>query len=299
MVPADDDRSAGSRRPRFVTGALPYALAALVFYGIGDFIYKRASLAGLRADHLLMSQAWFFLPLVIGYGLVTGTLALRPAALWGSLAGAFVFVGFYNFVRSLATGPVSVNAPIFRLNFVVTALLAIALLGETLTGPKLAGLALALGATWLLLGTQVPGERAHEDRPALLRVLVATLAFGTANFLHAVGLRQGVLPETMLVAQAIVFMPLTNLAVLAADRRIAAPRAAWGYGAVMSLVLLGAFVCLLHGVSLGQASVVVPIAQMGFIVTAVLGVLLLREPITLRMALGLVAAAAALAALAL
>jgi drug/metabolite transporter (DMT)-like permease len=287
-----------------MSGALPYALAALVLFGIGDFIYKRATSAGLRADHLLMSQGWFFLPLIVGYGLVTGTLAPRPAALWGSLAGAFVFVGFINFVRSLATGPVSVNAPIFRLNFVVTALLAIAILGETLTGPKIAGLTLALGATWLLLGAQilgegVPGERAHEDRGALLRVLLASLALGVANFLHAVGLREGVLPETMLAAQAIVFMPLTNLAVLAADRRIAAPRAAWGYGAVMSFVLFGAFICLLHGISLGQASTVVPIAQMGFIVTAVLGTLVLREPLTLRKGLGLAAAAAALAALAL
>src|SRR5471030_3467016 len=176
MVPVDDDRSAAFHHPRFMTGALPYALAALVLFGIGDFIYKRATLAGLRADQLLMSQGWFFLPLIIGYGLLTGTLAPQPAALWGPLAGAFVFVGFYNFVRSLATGPVSINAPIFRLNFVVTALLAIAVLGETLTGSKFAGLTLALGATWLLLGARVPGERAHEDRGALLRVLLATLA---------------------------------------------------------------------------------------------------------------------------
>lgn len=282
-----------------MTGALPYALGALAFYGVGDFIYKRAAGQGLRADHLLMSQAWFFLPLVVGYTLVTGTLSPQPAALWGSLAGGFVFLGFYNFIRSLATGPVSVNAPIFRLNFVVTALLAIAVLGEPAGAPKLAGLALALAATWLLLGAHVPGEKAHEDRASLLRVLVATLAFGLANFFHTVGLRQGVVPETMLVAQAIVFMPLTNLAVLAADRRLAAPRAAWGYGFVMSFVLLGAFVCLLHGVALGQASVVVPVAQMGFIVTAVLGVVLLREPVTPRKLLGLATAAAALVALAL
>ncbi|HTR86320.1 MAG TPA: EamA family transporter [Reyranella sp.] len=282
-----------------MTGALPYALAALAFYGFGDFIYKRAAGRGLRADHLLMSQAWFFLPLVVAYAWLTGTLVPRPAALWGSLAGAFVFVGFYNFIKSLATGSVSINAPIFRLNFVVTAALAIVVLGEQLSVTKLAGLALALAATWLLLGAHAPDERTHEDRAAMLRVLLATLSFGTANFLHTVGLRQGVVPETMLVAQAIVFMPLTNLAVVVVDRRIAAPKAAWGYGLIMSFVLLGAFVCLLHGVALGQASVVVPIAQMGFIVTALLGVLLLGEPLTPRKLLGLVLAAGALVALAL
>ncbi len=282
-----------------MTGALPYALAALAFYGVGDFIYKRAAGQGLRADHLLMSQAWFFLPLVVIYTLLTGNLVPKLAALWGCAAGVFVFVGFYNFIRSLASGPVSVNAPIFRLNFVVTALLAIVVLGEPTGWPKLAGLALALGATWLLLGAHVPGEKAHEDRVALVRVVTATLCMGAANFLHTVGLRQGVVPETMLVAQAIVFMPLTNLAVLVADRRLAAPRACWGYGAVMSVVLLGAFVCLLHGVALGQASVVVPIAQMGFVVTALLGVVLLREQVTARMLLGLAAALAALVTLSL
>ncbi len=281
-----------------MTGALPYAFAALAFYGVGDFVYKRAAGQGLRADHLLMSQAWIFLPLVVVYTLVTGPLVPRPAALWGSLAGVFVFAGFYNFIKSLATGAVSVNAPIFRLNFVVTALLAVVVLGEPLGWAKLAGLALALGATWLLLGARVAGEGTHEGRAALMRVVFATLCFGLANFLHTVGLRQGVVPETMLVAQAIIFMPLTNLAVLLADRKLSAPKAAWVYGALMSVVLLGAFVCLLHGVALGQASIVVPIAQMGFVVTALLGVVFLGEQTTSRKLLGLGAAIAALATLA-
>ena len=97
----------------------------------------------------------------------------------------------------------------------------------------------------------------------------------------------------------IVLFLATNLAVLVKDRRLAAPRACLGYGLVMAFVLLGAFVCLLHGVALGEASVVVPIAQMGFIVTALLGLLLLGEPVTPRKLAGLAAAAGALVALGL
>jgi uncharacterized membrane protein len=48
----------------------------------------------------------------------------------------------------------------------------------------------------------------------------------------------------------------------------------------------------------GQASVLVPIAQMGFIVAALLGIVVLRERITPRKAVGLLAALAALAVLA-
>jgi drug/metabolite transporter (DMT)-like permease len=282
-----------------MTDGIEYACVALVCYGIGDFIYKRAAMAGIRADHFLMGQAWFFFPLIVVYAAATHTLVIRPAALWGMLAGVFVFIGFYNFVRSLVTGSVGINASIFRLNFIVTALLAIVFLGEPLTGSKSAGLCLAALAAWLLLGTQPSGERRHEDRRSLAQVAVATVAFGAANFFHTVGLRQGVVPETMVAAQAALFMPLATAFVIRVDRRLRPPPATWRYGAVVSLVLLVAFVSLLRGVALGQASVMVPIAQMGFIVTALLGVVVLHEPVTVRKVLGLVCALAALAALAM
>src|SRR5437588_8839954 len=96
-----------------------YAVAAMICYGVSDFIYKQGAAAGVRADHFLMAQAWLFCPLVIVYALATHTLAIDTAALWGSLAGLFVFIGFYFFIRSLATGAVSTNASIFRLNFIV------------------------------------------------------------------------------------------------------------------------------------------------------------------------------------
>jgi uncharacterized membrane protein len=124
-----------------------FAIVAMVCYGISDFIYKQAAVAGIRADHFLMAQAWFFCPLVILYALTTPTLVIDPAALWGSLAGVFVFIGFYFFIRSLAAGSVSTNASIFRLNFIVTAALAIALLDEPLTSTRSG---LALGWNWLL-----------------------------------------------------------------------------------------------------------------------------------------------------
>ena len=71
-----------------------YAIVAMVCYGLSDFIYKQAATAGIRADHFLMAQGWFFCPLVILYALATHTLVIDLAALWGSLAGALIFIGF-------------------------------------------------------------------------------------------------------------------------------------------------------------------------------------------------------------
>ena len=72
----------------------------------------------------------------------------------------FLFVAMYNFAASLQAGAVATNAPIFRLNFAITAALAILILGEKLTVMKAAALVCALLAVWLLLAE--PGAKRSE-----------------------------------------------------------------------------------------------------------------------------------------
>src|SRR5207247_2385473 len=198
-----------------------YALGAMLLYGVADFVYKRGAAAGAEPHQFLMVQTWFFSSFAILYGFFSGALVLNRGALWGAAAGVLVVIGYYNFARSLKSGAVSTHATIFRMSFAVTVALAVLVLGEPLTAPKLAGLALALVAVWLLL---------------------------------------------------------------------AAP------GAAALLVVACTF--LAKGLEGGEASVVVPVAQMGFVVTALLGFLFLREPFTARRCAGFAAALAALASLA-
>jgi drug/metabolite transporter (DMT)-like permease len=283
---------------------IAYALAALVCYGLGDFIYKRAASAGIAAEHFLMGQAWFFCPAVIAYAWITGTLDFKTSAWWGGLAGLVLLIGFFNYVRSLRSGSVSIIAPVFRLNFLVTAALAIGWLGEPLTAAKIAGFALALLAGWLLLGGPQEGKgdgRAIDPaaaRHALVQVMVATVAMGAANFCHKLGLVGGATPETLLAAQAIVFCGLVTAMSFAMNGSIALPAGVASHSAAAAVVLIAAFLFLLHSMRHGDASVVVPIAQMGFGVAAVLGVLFFKEALTGRKIAGLCAAGMALLVLA-
>ena len=68
--------------------------------------------------------------------------------------------------------------------------------------------------------------------------------------------------------------------------------------ATAAALFLVALVMLFESLARGQASVLVPITQMGFVVTAAVGVILLREPLTFRKAAGLASAVAALVCLA-
>lgn len=284
-----------------MTSDIVYALAALVCFGLGDFIYKRAASAGLAAEYFLMGQAWFFCPAIIIYAGLTGTLRWTPAATWGGVAGLFLLVGFYNYARSLRTGSVSVIAPVFRLNFIITAALAIGLLAEPLTARKLAGFALALAAGWLLLGgpLQPPAAGPQAARTSLVQVIIATVAAGAANFFHKLGLVGGATPETLLVARAVVFSGLVTILAYAINRTIRPPAGFAMHSGPAALAVIAAFLFLLHAMKHGDASIVVPIAQMGFVVAAVLGAVFFKEAWTVRKVSGLGAAVAALLVLAL
>ena len=276
------------------------ALGALLLYGLADFVYKRGATAGARPHQFLMVQTWFFSSLALVYGVVTGTLRFSAGALWGAAAGVLVVVGYYNFAWSLRHGSVSTHATIFRLSFAVTAALALLLLGERLTAFKVAGLALALLAVWLLLASPglAKGSPDPRSRESLSRVLLATVAVGVASFTYKLGLRAGAVPVALVVAQGAVAVTLSTAFAARLDRGIRPSRLVLAYAPVAAVLLVAAFILLAQGLQGGEASVIVPIAQMGFVVTALLGFAFLREPFTLRKGAGLVAALAALASLA-
>jgi len=267
---------------------------------VADFVYKRGAAAGAEPHHFLMVQTWFFTPCAVLYGLASGTLVFNAAALWGAVAGVCAVVGYYNFAYSLRAGSVSTNATIFRLSFAVTVALAVLVLGEPLTAPKLAGLVLVVVAVWLLLavpGAGIGGAR-RESRSSLVRVLVATVVVGILSFTYKVGLRAGATPIALVVTQGLVAVTVATGFTAYVDRRIRPPRAAWSHAPIAAVLLVTALIFLAKGLESGEASVVVPVAQMGFVVTALLGFLLLREPFTARKGAGLAAALAALACLA-
>lgn len=277
-----------------MTPGLGFALGAMLCFGVGDLIYKRAAAAGIEASQFIMLQAWVFCPGVTLYAWLSGTLDPHPSALWGSLAGLFTLVAFTNFAHSLRGGAISANAPIFRLNFALTAALAILLLGETLTITKAVALAGAIGAVWLLL-VEPDAERGLPSWASLSRVLIATVAMGCANLFYKIGLQQGALPETMVAAQAWAFSSTAMLFVLWRDRRLRLTLPAWRFSTPAALTLVVAFVLLLHGLARGPASVLVPVAQMGFIFTALVGAVMFREALHPRKLAGLLVAAIALA----
>ncbi len=115
----------------------------------------------------MVIHSLFFGPTAVAWAIATGNLEWNPASFWGLVTGALTFVSSYSFLRSLQApgGQVSVNAPIYRLNLVVTAILAITFLGESITWTKVVGLMLAVTAVLMLSETSL---RSLGSRPGVL-----------------------------------------------------------------------------------------------------------------------------------
>jgi uncharacterized membrane protein len=247
---------------------------------------------------LLQVQSWVWWLVVIPYALATGRFVPTPAMAWGFAGGASGFAGLYLFIRGLEDGPISIHAPIFRLNFVVTVFLVIVLLDERLTPYTSVGLVLALAATWLLMGSGAHDERVAGNgrRRSAIQLAIGTIAFGACNFFQTVGLRHGASPETIAVATGTAFALAATIVVYWSTGQLRPSGATLKYG-MTGVLLVGAVVCLLHGIALGQASVLVPITQMAFVISAVLGIVAFHEHLTIRKVVGLCLALAALAVL--
>ena len=280
-----------------MTPGLTHALCALLLFGAGDVLYKRGIAAGTPPHQYLMVQSWVFLSTAVAYGLATGTLRVGVNMLWGCLTGLFMWAGFYNFALSLRTGSVSVNAPVFRLSFVITAILAIAVLGESLTVWKGAGAVLAFAAVWLLLGgsAPAPGVDRRASRSSLIRVLIATAAVGVGNLIYKFGFHAGATAASLVAAQAVVVVTVSSGVSVAIDRGPRLAPGAFRYAPLTGVMFGAGFACLAESLARGEASRMVPIAQMGLAVSAVLGFLFLREAFTVRKGLGLATSVAALA----
>lgn len=275
-----------------MTPGLGFALGAMACFGVSDLIYKRGAAAGIPSADFLMAQAWMFCPGVTLYAWLSGNLHVHLPALWGALAGLFLFVALYNFTQSLHGGAVSTNAPIFRLNFTLTAALAILILHEPLTPAKTVAIGCALIAVWLLLA-EAGAERGKVSAASLAQVLLATVTMALTNLFYKIGLQYGTPPETMVAAQAWTFCSLATLSGFLRDG-IRMPRRGWSYAAFAAFGLFGAFVLLLHGLALGPASVLVPVAQMSFVITALAGIAIFHERFDVRKCAGLAVAAIAL-----
>jgi uncharacterized membrane protein len=272
------------------------SLVSTAVVGTADLLLRRATLRGVRPGSFMVLQSWFFGPTALAWAVATGSLRWSRAILWGPVAGVLAFVATYAFLRSLQApgSQVSVNAAIYRLNLAVAALLAIAVLGETVTAAKVAGLVLAVAAVLLLIETSP--RRVIVSAAGLGWAGLAMVAFGLVLFLYKVGVALGAPAALLIFGQ---FSALTTISVgytLWREGGLQFTRTIWVHAPACGVLNSSGRVLLAWALTSGEASAAVPVSQMSFVFTFLLAAPLFGEPVTPRKLGGLAAAVLAVLA---
>ena len=156
------------------------AVAAALSYGVGDFL---GAIATTRAKDALAVVAVSSLAGVVLLLAVAPWVDAAPTVAdfaWGAAGGVAGGIGVALFYRGLATGVMSVVAPVAAVTGAVVPVVAGLLLGEQPGTVALLGIGLAIGAV-ALLAREAPGSRESATgsaRASLLLALGAGAGFG-------------------------------------------------------------------------------------------------------------------------
>lgn len=280
--------------------AIWFALASMALGGLNEVVFKRYS-ARARSRGMMIAGVglvWTVL-LLLDVALRGGSIEItRDGLIYGLVAGLTVALANILLLESLRHMEVSLGSTIYRLNTIAVVILSVLFLGETMSLPKLAGISCGVIAVLMLYRQQkVFGDHAGL-RLGLSMVISGALCRALYGVVSKAGLQQGVDADLLLLTAALCWIGSGLVYARLVEHRHAITRAKILYSLLSGCLVYGIVRTLLAALARGEASIVITIANLSFLVALGVALVLKMERLNLRklMAMGFAASAIALLA---
>ena len=261
-----------------------FALASFLFAGLNDLVFKRYALSDRSTGMLVLGIGVVWTAIQLGaFALLARPLPFDPPTLaYGVGAGALLVGSNLLLIESLRHVDLSLGSTIYRLNTVAVAALSALFLQEPLGAAKLAGI--ALGVVAVLLLSHRPGS--HAAGPAHGLFVGGAIAAALLRATYGVVTRKAMLahvpvePLLLLVSGSWIVGGAGYA--LARDGRLRLTREKARYAALSGTLVFLIVYFLMRAVEYGQASVVIPIANMSFLLALAVSLATGLERLTAR-----------------
>jgi drug/metabolite transporter (DMT)-like permease len=277
--------------------AVSWALASMLCAALNDLLFKHFTRGhgdiGLYV--VVIGFVWTVFFFIAG-GAQWSLPGLDEPLFWrySLLSGLLSAAANILLIECMSRNEVGICAAIYRLNLIPAALIGIFLLGESMDGLKLLGIVLAAGAVLLFLreDTRLASQRTLGNsisRLTLIILIIAASLRGGMGITYKLGMEAGADVNLFLMVNGWVW-GISGFGYFLLKRKqtkILHPLRTLGLGAVSGLLICGIVLFLAMGLRVGDASVVLPIAQLSFIATTLVGVHWLKESLGLNKVLGL------------
>ena len=246
--------------------AVSFALASLAAAGCLDVLFKGYARKQRSRGMLIFGCGLVWLLLQSAFVAVTD---LRPTfgvvtVAYGTSAGILLVAANLALVESLTRLEVSLGSTIYRLNTIGVVILSFFFLSEDLGAVKLAGIGMGVGAVLLIYRRTVP-------EPAIPRLFLA-LAIAASATRAAYGVVTKSAIEAGADMQAILLLSAAcwiagGLAYAAfRERRLRITRKKIRYVLAAGVLVFAVVNTLVEALKFGSASIIVPIANLSFVV---------------------------------
>jgi transporter family protein len=272
-----------------------FAFASALFAGMTAILAK-IGLRGVDSDLatalrtvVVLGFAWMAVLIVGSQSTIPdiSTHTLTFLILSGLATGA----SWLCYFRAVQIGQVSKVSPIDKSSTVLAMVLAFLFLGEAVTSWTVAGMALIIFGTFLMIQrTGADGESPADRRSWIIFACLAALFAALTSILGKVGI-EGVESNLGTAIRTLVVLMMAWMIVLARKKHRevgSIGRKNWNFIFLSGIATGLSWLCFYYALQNGPASVVVPIDKLSIVVTVILAFLILKEKISRRAVLGLI-----------
>ena len=254
-----------------MVNAVIFALLSLCFAGLNDVVFKRYSAKDRSRGMLVfgIGLVWLMLQTLLLLGKGEVPRVDSTTLVFGAMAGVILATSNILLIESLTHIEVSLGSTIYRLNTVGVALLSVLFLQEDFRPAKAAGICIGVLAVLLLAHRSRHAASLGNQKIFIGMVILASLLRSIYGVLSKAGLIRGADAETMLLLAAGAWILGGAFYALIREGRFRVTGKKAAYALLSGLLVFLIVNFLIAAVARGEASVVITIANFGFVAAAV------------------------------
>ena len=267
--------------------ALFFTFCSLALTSLSDFIPKfgggtiKSKGGYIAIIGLIQTLCFAWLPMGLGE---------RPGTtfLFCLLSGLLSVVANILLIESMRYLSASLSSTIYRLNMIFVFLGAWLFLGESVTPFQWAGMALAIISVCIF--TEFKKGESSSMGIGLTMVLFASILRSGMGLVYKHAIERGASANTLCLLAGLCWLGGGPLYSLLKERSLSwiKDKGTWKYAVAAGILVAGIVYCMAHSLRFGAASILLPIAQMSFVLTFFLEAVFLHEKITVRKTIALV-----------
>lgn len=217
--------------------------------------------------------------------------------LWGSISGFFSVAGNILLIEAMGKQSAGLCSTIYRFNMIFVVVGAFFLFGEKISPMQLAGIVLALLAILAFLPF---GDVLLASKSGFYLAVIAAILRAGMGLSYKYAFNNDVDKNALIIVNSFWWILGGALYAFVREKKFdwIKDKKVLAYSAISGLLVAGIVFCMAGSVNLGDVSVVLPIAQMSFLITFILGVIFLHEKAGMKKIAALICGTAAILMLA-